>query len=123
MKKLVFSLLMALCVVGCSCSKETYKFDSVILEGKTYTCSKSDMKDASVKQMCENFSGFSIELKNDDKMVVNFPTYKMNDQEEKYKIEDGYLYMEDSGEWMKFAKYNDDKLELEMTGVKVILKK
>lgn len=127
MKKIALLLTLLIGITGmtsgCSCNKDIYKFDSIILGDQTYTCSKSDKEDASVKHMCENFSGFSIELKNKNTMIVNFPNYEMNNQEEEYKIEDGYLYMKDSNEWMKFAKYKDNKIELEMTGVKVILKK
>ena len=124
MKKLALMLLLIFSIAGCSCNKEIYKFDSVILEGKTYTCSKKDKKDATVKQMCKNFSEMSIELKDKNTIVTNIPAYNMNGEEEEYKIENGYLYMKDAGEWMKFAVYSDDKLTLEMTnGVKVILKK
>ena len=126
MKKiLLFTLLLTTLGLtnGCSCNKYIYMFDSVILDGKTYTCSKSDKKDANVKLMCENFSGFKIELEDEDDMILNFPSQKIKNEKEKYKIENGYLYMKESGEWEKFAKYSKDKLELEMTGVKVILKK
>ena len=123
MKKLAIMLLITFGVVGCSCNKDIYKFDSVIVEGKTYTCSKKDKEDAQVKLMCENFSEMSIELKDKDTMVVNFPAYEIKNEKEDYKIENGYLYMKDDGEWMKFAEYSKDKLTLEMTGVKVILKK
>ena len=123
MRKLALALLMSFMIVGCSCNKDVYKFDSVILEGKTYTCSKKDKSDAQIKLMCENFSGMSIELSGKDKIITNIPAYDINGEEEEYKIENGYLYMKDDGEWMKFAKYSKDKLTLEMTGVTVILKK
>lgn len=123
MKKLALTLLMSFMLVGCSCNKDVYKFDSVILEGKTYTCSKKDKEDVQVKLMCENFSGMSIELKDKNTIVTNIPAYDIEGEEEEYKIEDGVLYMKDDGEWMKFAKYSKDKLTLEMTGVTVILKK
>ena len=123
MKKLAVALLMSLIVVGCSCNKEIYKFDSVILEGKTYTCSTKDRKDPQVELMCENFDGMSIELKDKDTIITNIPAYNLNNEKDEYKIEDGILYMKDAGEWMKFAKYSKDKLTLEMTGVTVILKK
>lgn len=123
MKKLTLMLLMLFSTVGCSCNKDVYKFDSVILEGKTYTCSEKDRKDPQVKLMCENFDGMSIELKGKDTIVTNIPAYNIKNEEEKYKIEDGILYMKDANEWQKFAAYSKNKLTLEMTGVTVILKK
>lgn len=123
MKKMLIALFLTLSIVGCSCNKDVYKFDSVILEGKTYTCSTKDRKDPQVKLMCENFDGMTIELKDKDTIVTNIPAYNIKNEEEKYKIENGILYMKDAGEWQKFAVYNKDKLTLEMTGVTVILKK
>ena len=113
---------------GCSCDKEVYKFSSVTLSGleeKTYTCSKEDKKDASVKTMCENFEEMSLELKDEKTMIVNFPVYNMNDIEEEYKVENGYIYLKEEGKWMDipFAKYNGDSIILTMTGVTVTLKK
>ena len=123
MKKLALMLLMSFSIVGCSCNKDIYKFDSVILEGKTYTCSKKDREDVQVKLMCENFDGMSIELEDKDTIVTNIPAYNVKNKKEEYKIEDGYIYMKDAGEWMKFAKYSKKELTLEMTGVTVVLKK
>jgi hypothetical protein len=127
MKKIILLLTLLVGAIGttsgCSCNKDIYEFDSVVIEDKTYTCSKSDTKDSSVKLMCDNFRGMSIELEDKDTMVVNFPVYNMENEKEEYKIEDGYIYMKDASEWMRFAKYSDDKIEIEMTGIKVILKK
>ena len=126
MKKIkLFVLLIANIVVtaGCSCNKEIYKFDCIIFDGKTYTCSNSDKKDSGIKVMCDNMTVMKIELKDDDTMIVNMPSYNMNNEEAEYKIEGNYLYMKDSGEWMRFAKYTGDRLEIEMTGIKVVLKK
>lgn len=113
---------------GCSCNKEVYKFSSVTLSGleeKTYTCSKDDKKDSSIKSMCENFDNLSITLKNENKMIVDFPVYNMNEVEEEYKIENGYIYLKEEGEWMDipFAKYNGESIILTMTGVTITLKK
>lgn len=113
---------------GCSCNKEVYKFSSVTLSGleeKTYTCSKDDKKDSTVKTMCENFEDFSITLKGEDKMIVDFPLYNMNEVEEEYKIENGYIYLKENGKWMDiaFAKYNGNTIILTMTGVTVTLEK
>ena len=123
MKKIILTFLLVFGVAGCSCNKEIYKFDSVIIEGKTYTCSKKDKEDEKVKTMCDNFKDMSIELKDEDTIVTNIPNFNMNGVEDEYKIENEYIYMKDAGEWMKFAIYNENSLTLEMTGVKVILKK
>lgn len=132
MKKIGLLLIMLIGFVafagGCSCNKEVYKFSSVTLSGieeKTYTCNKDDKKDSSVKAMCENFEELSITLKGEDKMIVDFPMYNMNEVEEEYKIEEGYIYLKENGEWMNipFAKYNGDSIVLTMTGVTVTLKK
>ena len=121
-------LLFAFVVVsGCSCNKDIYKFDSIVMsngnETKTYTCSDDDKKDANVKSMCDNLEGITIEFKDDENLIINYPAYNMENEEERYKIEDGYLYMEDGNEWMKFAKYSDKQIELEIGLAKVILKK
>lgn len=123
MKKILVLLGLFCLVTGCSCNKEIYKFDSVTVNDKTYTCSKKDKEDASVKTMCDNFEGMSIELEDEDTAVINFPNYDMNDEEEEYKIENGYLYLEDDGEWMEFAKYEDDKIIIESPYATVVLKK
>ncbi len=126
MKKIVLlalTLPLIQLVSGCSCNKDIYEFYSVSIEDKVYTCSKSDKKDASVKEMCENFDGMSIELEDKDTMLVNIPAYNMENEKAEYKIENGYIYIKDSGEWMKFAKHEKDQIELTMTGVKVVLKK
>ena len=75
--------------------------------------------------MCENFENLSITLKDENKMIVNFPMYNMNEVEEDYKIENGYIYLKEEGEWMDrpFAKYNENSIILTMTGVTVTLKK
>ena len=127
MKKIISLVMLLLLVTGCSCKKEIYKFSSfsITIGGETtnYTCSKKDKEDSAVKTMCEQFEEMTITLKNNDTLVVNFPSYNMNDEEENYKIQDGYLYLEEDDEWMKFAKYRDNKIIIEYNYATVVLEK
>lgn len=126
MKKIISILTIMFLVSGCSCKKDEYKFASFSLEvggeNKDYTCSKKDKEDPSVKSMCEGFEGMKITFKDKDTLKVYFPTYEI-EEEEDYKIEDGYLYLKDDGEWEKFAEYKDNKIIISYEYATVTLKK
>lgn len=126
MKKIISILAILFLISGCSCNKDVYEFDSFTLnigdQTTNYTCSKKDKEDPSVKSMCEGFEGMKITLKKDSKIIIDFPTYEINEEEE-YKIEDGYLYLKDEGTWEKFAKYSDDKIVISYSYATVTLKK
>lgn len=123
MKKIVSMLGLICLVAGCSCNRDIYKFDSVKIGDETYTCSKKDKEDTTVKAICDNFEGMSIELKDEDTLIVNFPEINIVDKEEEYKIENGYLMMKDEEEWHPLAQYKDDSLVIESGYATVTLKK
>ena len=126
MKKIISLVAFIFLICGCSCNKDVYKFDSFTIEvaGEitNYTCSKKEKEDETVKSMCEGFEGMKITFKDDDTLKIDFPNFNINEEEE-YKIENGYLFLKDEGVWEQFATYSKDKIVISYNYATVTLKK